>query len=106
MKSATRHMLLLAGMLCLWASAYTLGRSDAHERATTSHRPASAPGTNLRADLRGTASDALGSGIAVSGVGIDLATRTATSPPFRPEAGGHARGQGAPAAARPRSGPG
>ncbi len=32
MKSATRHMLLLAGMLCLWASAYSLGRDAAHER--------------------------------------------------------------------------
>lgn len=36
MKSATRHMLLLAGMLCLWASAYSLGRDAAHER--TGHR--------------------------------------------------------------------
>ena len=33
MKSATRHMLLLAGMLCLWAGAYSLGRDAAHERA-------------------------------------------------------------------------
>ncbi|MGN7833839.1 hypothetical protein ACTJI2_19730 [Pseudoxanthomonas sp. 22568] len=33
MKSATRHMLLLAGMLCLWASAYSLGRDAVHERA-------------------------------------------------------------------------
>ncbi|WP_181444133.1 hypothetical protein [Pseudoxanthomonas sp. z9] len=32
MKSATRHMLLLAGMLCLWASAYSLGRDAVRER--------------------------------------------------------------------------
>lgn len=105
MKSATRHMLLLAGMLCLWASAYGLGRGNADERATPHGRAQPAAETGVRADLRGHAPDPLRPGIAVSGVGVDLTTSAGTTA-LKTATGGRTRGHGAPPSARPRAGSG
>ncbi len=122
MKSATRHVLLLAGMLCLWAGAYSLGRSHPPEQATPDGRHLPVIDANAQArgvvpatdvpgtDLPGTdvpETDVPGTGITASAIGVDLITRLEVTVP-RAGTGGHTRGRAtqAPSPPRPRAGSG
>jgi hypothetical protein len=105
MKSATRHMLLLAGMLCLWASAYSLGRNNAHERAAPHERNPVAADATAHLTPRGSGPDASPSGIAVSGVGMAYGART-EAPAQTSAPGNRARAHGVQAPARSRAGSG
>ncbi len=105
MKSATRHMLLLAGMLCLWASAYSLGRNNAHERAAPHERTPAAADAAALLTPGVSGPDASLSGIAVSGVGMAFGART-EAPAQTSAPGNRARSHGVQAPARSRAGSG
>lgn len=99
MKSATRHMLLLAGLLCLWASAYSLGRADAHAGAMPHESASPADEARARAGRNAAATEAPGPGIAARGSNPDLPARMeAPGPATR----NHARTRGLIAQAPPR----
>lgn len=106
MKSATRHVLLLAGMLCLWAGAYSLGRSSPSEPTLPRDRALPAGEVGVLTEPGGHAPDAPGTGIAARTVGADLVMRV-HAPGLGTGVGGRMRGHAAPASSpRPRPGPG
>lgn len=102
MKSATRHVLLLAGMLCLWASAYSLGRSHPPEQAAPDGRNLPVIDGNAQARRVLPARDTPGTGIAASVTGVDLITRL-EAPVSRAGSGGRTHGRSAPPSSPPRS---